>query len=165
MMESGGLGARSSMLNWKLVAFTDSGSVTFPKNHSISPQVVLFGDVLVRGGAIQRHVLLIDRRCAEIHRVCRSALSAEAHAVVTAVEVELRTQILLAALFSGKYDYARLNHLAEFPIVGPLNQDPANQESKQETKYEKAIALSKMIHSDNPLFAQPSVTIVMFLPD
>ena len=150
--ESGGLNALTSMMQWKLIVFTDAGFGTLSKNHSIESHVLIFGDVLSRDGMIQCHGLLLDHRCAKIHRVCRSTLSAEAHAAVTAVDVALWTQVLLTEIFTGKYDHARLTPPTEFPIVDPFNQAPTNQEVKQETKYDRFIALATMMHSANPLF-------------
>ena len=58
-------------------------------------------------------------RCAEIHRVCRPELSADAHAAVTSVNSALWAQILLTEIFTGKYDYTILNPPTEFAIVDP----------------------------------------------
>ena len=149
--ESGGIEALMSMIQWKLIVFTDAGFGTLTKNHSIESHVLVLGDVLERDGLIQCHGLMLDHRCAKIHRVCRSTLSAEAHAAVTAVDAALWTQVLMIEIFTGRYEHTRLTPPTEFPIQDPFNEAPSNQEVKRETQYDHLIALSTMMHTANPL--------------
>ena len=149
--ESGGIEALMSMMQWKLIVFTDAGFGTLTKNHSIESHVLVLGDVLERDGLIQCHGLMLDHRCAKIHRVCRSTLSAEAHAAVTAVDAALWTQVLMTEVFTGRYEHARLTPPTEFPIQDPFSEAPSNQEVKRETQYDHLIALATMIHTANPL--------------
>ena len=139
------------MLNWKLIVFTDAGFATLAKSHSIESHVVVFCDVVARDGMIHCHGMLLDHRCAKLHRVCRSTLAAEAHAAVTAADVALWVQILLIDVFTGKFDYTRLTPPTDFPIKGPFSQAPTNQEAKLQTGYDRLVALTTMIHSANPL--------------
>ena len=108
-----------------------------------------------RDGVIQCHGLLLDHRCAKIHRVCRSTLAAEAHAAVTAVDVALRTQVLLTEIFTGKYDHTRLTPPTEFPIQDPFRPSPTNEEVQAETKHHYLTSLATMFHTLNPLL-QPN---------
>ena len=142
------------MLSWKHIAFTDAGFGALPWNRSIESHVVIFGDVLEMGGAIHRRGALLGSRCAKIRRVGRSTLSEGARADVTASDVALWTQILLTAISAWKYDYTRPAPPNDFPISGPLNKAPTNQEARQETKYGRLIALSTMPHSDKPSFVR-----------
>ena len=156
--ESGGITALESMTNWKLIVFTDAGFATLAGSHSIESHVIILGDVIDRDGSIQCHGMLLDHRCAKLHRVCRSTLAAEAHAAVTAVDVALWMQVLLIELFTGRFDYARLTPPTEFPIKDPFSQAPTNQEVKQQTGYDKLIMLTTMMHSANPLLT-PTETV------
>ena len=141
--------------NWKLIVFTDAGFGTLTQNHSVESHVVILGDVLSRDGIIQCHGMLLDHRCAKIHRVCRSTLAAEAHAAVSAVDVALWTQVLLTEIFSGKYEYARLTPPTEFPIQDPFRPAPTNEEVQAETKNHYMTSLATMFHTLNPLL-QPT---------
>ena len=87
--ESGGISARESMQNWKLIAFTDAGFAKLTGSRSIEAHAMVLGDVIDRDGSIQRRGMLLDHRCAKRRRVCRPTLAAEAHAEVTSVDVAL----------------------------------------------------------------------------
>ena len=57
-----------------------------------------------RDGAIHCQGTLLDHRCAKIHRVCISSLSAECHAAVTAGDHAIWFQMILMELGTHRYD-------------------------------------------------------------
>ena len=144
----------ADFLNWKLFVFTDAGFGALVKNHSVESHVVALGDVINRDGTIKCHGLLLDHRCAKIHRVCRPTLSAEAHAAVTAVDVALWFQVLLTEIFSRKFDYQRLTPPTEFPLLNPFNESPPNADLKKEAGLEKNHVLLMANRSANPLLTE-----------
>ena len=141
----------SSLLNWKLFVFTDAGFGTLSKNHSVESHVVILGDVISRDGVIKCHGVMLDHRCAKIHRVCRSTLAAEAHAAVTAVDVALWFQVLLIEIFTQKFDYRRLTPPTDFPLRNPFNDSPSNAEVQQETGLQPLHMIAMLDHSANPM--------------
>ena len=111
--------------------FTDAGFGTLVKNHSAESHVVILGDVIERDGVIRCHGVLLDHRCAKIHRVCRPTQAAEAHAAATAADVALWFQVLLTELFTHDFDYKRLTPPTEFPLLNPFHESPPDEEVKK----------------------------------
>ena len=84
-----------------------------------------WGEIFFRDGAIHCHGYLIGRRCAKIQRVCRSSLSAECHATVTAGDYALRYQVLLIDIFTRSYQIRRLRPPADCPMLNPFSDSPS----------------------------------------
>ena len=141
----------SSLLNWKLFVFADAGFGTLVRNHIVESQVVVLGDVISRDGTIERRGLLLDHRCAKIHRVCWPTVAAEAHAAVTAVDVALWPQVLLTEIFTRKFDYKRLTPPKVFPLLNPFRESPSDSEVRKEALSRKIHALKASSHSANPM--------------
>ena len=139
----------SNLLNWKLFVFTDAGFGAFVKSHSAESHVVILGDVIERDGVIKCHGLMLDHRCAKIHRVCRSTLSDEANAAVTAVDVALWFQVLLTEIFRHQFEYKRLTPPTEFPLLSPFNDSPPNEELQREESLRKTHRLFVTTHSQS----------------
>ena len=148
----------SDLLHWKLFMFTDAGFGTLIKNHSIESHVIVLGDVIGRDGVIQCHGLLLDHRCAKIHRVCRSTLAAEAHAAVTAVDVALWFQVLLTEIFTHHFDYQLLTPPTHFPLRNPFHESPSNAEVTEETTLERILLMAAVTHSANPMITETPET-------
>ena len=106
-------------MNWKLMIFTDAGFGALVKNHSIESHGMAPGSVIARSGVIQRHGTILDPMCAEIHRVCRSSLSAAENTAVAAVDVALRLQIFTIAIPTRRFEHSRMCHPKEFTIGNP----------------------------------------------
>ena len=139
----------SDLISWKLFVFTDAGFGTLIKNHSVESHVVILGDVIARDGEIDCHGLLLDHRCAEIHRVCRSTLSAESHAAVTAVDVALWFQVLLIEICTHRFEYQRLTPPTFSPLQNPFRESPSDAEVQKE-------AAENLIHATVSAFSHPA---------
>ena len=148
----------SELLNWKLLVFTDAGFGTLVQNHIVESHVVILGDVIERGGITKCHGLMLDHRRAKIHRARRSTMAAESHAAVTAVEVALRFRVLLAGIFTHHFDYKRLTHPTEFPLMNPPRESPPNNAVRKEADMEKIHALFVSTRSANPLLSDAHYT-------
>ena len=142
----------SDLLNWKLFAFTDSGFGTLVKNHSVESHVVILGDVIARDGEIDCHGLLVDHRCAKIHRVCRSTLSDESQAAATAVDVALWFQILLIEICTHRFEYQKLTPPTFFPLQNPFHESPTDAVAQKEAAGILIHAtVSAFSHSPHPM--------------
>ena len=147
----------NDLLNWELFVFTDAGFGTLVKNHSVESRVVVLGDVIARDGILTCHGLLLDHRCAKIHRVCRSTLSAETHAAVSAVDVALWFQVLLIEIFTHRFEYQRLTPPTFFPLQNPFRESPSDAEVKKEASGNLIHALiSASSHSAHPMMTDVS---------
>ena len=130
------------------------------QNHSVESHVVILGDLIDRGGIIKCHGLMLDRRCAKIHRVFRSTLAAEAHAAVAAVDVALRFQVLLTEIFTHQFNYQRLTPPTNFPLLNPFHESPPNAEANQEDVLKKVHALLMSSHSANHMITDAKQTFL-----
>ena len=62
------------------------------------------GHVIERDGPIQRHGYMMDRRCAEIHRVRTGSLDVAPRASISADDQAIRLQMLLIDIATSTYD-------------------------------------------------------------
>ena len=86
-----------------------------------------------------------------IRRVCRSTLSPDAHASVTAVDAALWFQVLLTAISTRHFDYKRLTPPTEFPPVNPFRAPPSDSDVRNEDAMGQIHASSASTHSANRL--------------
>ena len=128
----GQIKSAKSLTHFRIICFTDAGFATLHDEHSIESNVTIFGKVLYRDGVIHCHGFLLDHRCAKIQRVCRSSLSAECHAAVTAGDYSLWYQILLIELLTHRYQIRKLCPPTNCPMLNPFETGPTDSELKIE---------------------------------
>ena len=116
--------------------------------------MVILGEVIGRDGIIKCHGVMLDHRCAKIHRVCRPTLAAEAHAAVTAVDAALRFQVLLIEISTRKFEYRRLTPPTDFPLGNPFRESPSNAEVQKETGQQPIHMIAMLGHSANPMITE-----------
>ena len=120
---------------YRIICFTDAGFATLHDDHIIEPNVTLLGNVLFRDGIVHCHGFLIDHRCAKIQRACKSSLSAECHAEVTAGDYSLRYQIILVELVTHRYQIRKLRHPTNCPMLNPFEKSPSGECLSKENLY------------------------------
>ena len=64
----------------------------------------------------------------KIQRVCKSSLSAEAHAALTASDQALWFQVLLVEITTGKYDISSVSPPTTYPLPDPFGPSPTDRE-------------------------------------
>ena len=112
--------------SYRIVSFTDAGFASLEGDCSIEPNAIIFGKMLYRGGAIHCHGYLLDHRCAKIQRVCRSSLSAECHAAVTAGDYALWYQMILNEIFTHNHCIKQLCPPTDYPMLGTFTKSPSD---------------------------------------
>ena len=117
---------------YRLICFTDAGFATLHNDRSIEPNIAIFGKVLFRDGTIHCHGFSIAHRCAKIQRVCKSSLSADSHAAVTAGDYAFWYQIMLIELLTHHYQIRKLCPPADCPILNPFPNHPTDEKVKGE---------------------------------
>ena len=128
----GKIKSANALTQFRIVCFTDAGFATLHDEHSIESNVTIFGKVLYRDGAIHCQGFLLGHRCAKIQRVCRSPLSDECRAAVTAGDYALRYQILLIELLTHRYQIRKLRPPTNCPMLNPFGQGPTDRDLKTE---------------------------------
>ena len=138
---------QEKLKEYRIISFTDAGFASLEGDCSIESNVVIFGKILFRDGVIHCHGYLLDHRCAKIQRVCRSSLSAECHAAVTAGDYSLWYQILLNELFTHRLLIRQLCPPTNYPMLDPFSKSPSDATLKAEKLY-----LSKMEAQWDPTY-------------
>ena len=95
-------------------------------NHSVEGNFLVLGRVISRDGVAHCHGGMIDRRCAKIHRVCRSSLSAETNAAIAAADWALRFQVFLTEIFAQTFDIKKISPPTTFPLRNPFGESPTD---------------------------------------
>ena len=128
----GTLSATSARLrrleNRRLIIFTDAGFGPLAGSQSVEGSVTILGQVLSRDGSIECRGYLIDRRCAEIQRVCKSSMADEAHAAVTAAGQALWFQVLLTEIATCHYNIESIAPPTSYPMPDPFGPSPTDAE-------------------------------------
>ena len=112
----------------KIIAFSDAGFESSDGSHIIEGTFVILGQVISRDGIINCIGQMLDRRCAKIHRVCRSSIAAEAHAAVAACDQALWLQMLMTEITTGTYDIRIFCPPTEYPLQNPFSPAPSNEQ-------------------------------------
>ena len=81
---------------------------------------------------------------------CRSALSSEAHAAVSAVDVAHWVHVFPTETFAMRYDRDRLTHPKGFAIANPFIESARNRDGQQEAVYRLWVDVPSVIRTDNP---------------
>ena len=115
----------------RIITFTDAGFGSLSENHSVESSMTVLGELLSRDGTIECHGVLLDHRCAKIHRVCRSSLNAESHAAVTAADTAIWFQILLLELTTHEFHLSHISPPSTFPLPDPFEKPPSTEELKK----------------------------------
>ena len=93
---------------------------------------MILGRVISRDGIVHCHGGMIDHRCAKIHRVCRSSLSAETNAAITAADWSLWFQVFLTEIFTQEFKIKQISPPTSFPLRNPFEESPTDREIKRE---------------------------------
>ena len=113
----------------RLVAFPDAGSGSLHGDHSVAGDIIILCQFIDSDFIISRHGHMPDRRCAKIHRVCKSSLAAEAHAAVYATGHVLWLKTLLWEMTTGTYDIAPISPPTDYPIRNPFAPSPTDTQA------------------------------------
>ena len=92
----------------------------------------------------------MGHRCAKIHRARRSTLADESHDDVTAIDVALRFQVLMAVIFTHRFDYKRMTPPTEFHLINPFHESPPNHDVRKEADIAKLHAVRMSVRSASP---------------
>ena len=122
------------LVNWRIIAFTAAGFGSMPNHFSVESNFLVIGRVLKRDGVVLCHGGLLGHRCAKIHRVCKSSLSDEAHATITALDWSLWFHVLLIELFANHFDIRQICPPTSFPMRNPFGESPTDDEVCGEVK-------------------------------
>ena len=87
------LATRGEILQTRLIAFPAAGSWSLYGSRRIDGTFIVLAKAVARDGPIRRHGFIFGRSRAKIHRVCRSSLSAECHAAISAADHAHRLQM------------------------------------------------------------------------
>ena len=98
------------------IASSGDGFGTLGDSHIVGGAFVVPTKAITRGGPTQCRGFLLDRRCAEIHRVRRISASAECHVEISAADQATRREILRTELSTGKYDISTFPPPTECPM-------------------------------------------------
>ena len=137
----------ADLRHYRIICFTDAGFATLLGDRIIESNVEIIGRVLFREGPIRRRGFLMDHRCAEIQRACRSSLSAECHAAVTAGDYALRYPIILIELMTRRYQIRKLCPPENFSMLNAFGNPPTGAK----LKYGKLFAIHQEF--DPPIIA------------
>ena len=138
-----GTAAIRELPTWGIIAFTDAGFGSLTNHFSIESNFLVLGRAAKRDGIAHCHGGLLDHRCAKIHRVCRSSLSAEAHAAITAVDWSLWFQVFLIELFTNHFEVRKISPPTSFPLRNPFGKSPTDNEVCGEVKQMRANAANQ----------------------
>ena len=127
-----GTAAIRSLMTWRIIAFSDAGFASLSQEYSVEGNFLILGRVISRDGVVHCHGGMIDHRCAKIHRVCRSSLSAETNAAITAADWSLWFQVFLIEIFTQKFDIRQISPPTSFPLRNPFEESPTDVELKRE---------------------------------
>ena len=105
--------------------------------------------MLYRGGLIHCRGYLLDHRCAKIQRVCRSSLSAECHAAVTAGDYALRYQMILNEIRTHKHCIKKLCPPTGYTMLGPFTKSP----------FDAALKADKLFTTESEYKRNPAVKL------
>ena len=96
-----------------------------------------------RDGLISRRDAPADRRCAKIHRACKSSLSEESHATLTEADQALWPAVLLVEKAPGRDDIERIAPPSEFPLPASLGPPPNDAQVKWQ--FQETIRIDRFI--------------------
>ena len=124
--------AVQQLMNYRIISFSDAGFASLAGSYSVEGNFLILGQVVSRDGVVHCHGGLIDHRCAKIHRVCRSSLSAETHAAITATDWALWFQVFLTEIFTQVFDVRRISPPTSFPLRNPFGESPSDAQINTE---------------------------------
>ena len=127
-----GTAAIQNLMTWRIIAFSDAGFASLSQNYSVEGNFLILGRVISRDGVVHCHGGMIDHRCAKIHRVCRSSLSAETNAAITAADWSLWFQVFLTEIFTQTFSIRTISPKTEFPLRNPFGESPSDGQLKTE---------------------------------
>ena len=127
-----GVNAIMDLMTWRAIAFADAGFASLPEHNSVEGNFMILGRVLSRDGVVRRHGGILDRRCAKIHRVCRSSLSAETHAAIATADWALWFQVFLVEIFTQKFEVRKISPPTSFPPWSPFGESPSDKQLNHE---------------------------------
>ena len=122
------LNQSSQFARRRLIVPTDAGVGPLAQSHSAEGAAAVLDQVADRDGVIHFHGYMIDRRCAEIQRACKSSLAAEAHAALTAADQALRFQVSPTGIVTWKYDITAISPPAVYPLPDHFGHSPTDKE-------------------------------------
>ena len=67
-----------------------------------------------------------------MHRVCRRSLAAETFALADAMDIALRSKVLIVEMFTGRFLKASLDGWEQYSIQTPFGLPPTTSEISQE---------------------------------
>ena len=115
----------------RIITFADAGVGSLSGDHSVESSLAVLGELISRDGTIECHGVMLDRRCAKIHLVCRSSLNAESHAAVTAADTAIWFQVLLIELTTHQFRLSQISPPSEFPLPDPFGKPPTPESLKK----------------------------------
>ena len=140
------MGGRS--IQKKLITFSDAGFASLQNSHSIEGTFVVLGQAISRGGIIRFEWQMIDRRCAEIHRVCRSSLADETHADVSACDQATWLQMLWIEITTGEYNIEKYCHPTEYPLRNPFSPAPTDAVVTRDLRQQTNVKINRRPNVD-----------------
>ena len=116
----------------RVISFSDAGFASLPNSYSADGNFLILGRVISRGGIAHRDGGMIDHRCAKIHRACRSSLSAETHAAITAADWDLWPQVFSIEIPNRKFDVRRISPPTISPLRNRFGESPSDSQLRHE---------------------------------
>ena len=124
--------AIDQIMSSRIISFSDAGFASLLNSYSVEGGFLIMGRAISRDGISHCHGWMIDHRCAKIHRVLLSPLSAETHAEITATDWALWFQVVLIEIFAQKFDVRRTSRPTSFPLRNPFGESPSGNRLKRE---------------------------------
>ena len=115
-----------------LYCFTDASHASLPKEASVHSYTLLIGRIMSRNGDFLANGNVIDDGSKKIHRVCKSSLSAEVVSLGTALDLTLRTKVLVVEFPTGRFIREILDSADNYALQTPFDPAPSTIAVKQE---------------------------------
>ena len=114
----------------RLVVLADAGFFSLVGSRSIEGSVDVLAEVVSRDGVISCQCAMTDRRCAKIHRVCKSSLVDEGNATLTAADQAFRMEELLREIATDAHNVIHIAPPSGLPLPDPFGPSPTDAEVK-----------------------------------
>ena len=108
----------------QIFSFCDASYGTLRNFGSVEANLIVLGIPLVRDGVVKCRGNLISWHTRKLSRVCRSTAQAETLALSNSGEMALYLQVVMAEVFTGRYDISFLRTTDPLPLMSPLKMPP-----------------------------------------